>query len=88
MVYMLADIRDKLVKSIDISLNVNEVSDELIESFERYTVNTNGKILKFRIHDPESNMKLNLFSRNKHVELSDEFIDYLKNNPKFEFRLA
>ena len=88
MVYMLADVRDKLVKSIDISLNINQVSDELINSFEPYTVNESGKVLKFRIHDPESNMKLNLFSRNKQVQLSDEFINYLKNNPGFEFRLA
>jgi len=87
-VYMLADVRDKLVKSVDISLNVDAISDDLIKSFERFTVNANGKVLKFRLHDPESNMKLNLFSRNKHVELSDEFINYLKNNPKFEFRLA
>lgn len=88
MVYMLADVRDKLVKSIDISLNINQVSDELINSFEPYTVNESGKVLKFHIHDPESNMKLNLFSRNKQVQLSDEFINYLKNNPGFEFRLA
>jgi DNA polymerase-3 subunit alpha len=88
MVYMLADVRDKLVKSVDISMDIKEVSDELIESFERYTVNSNGKILKFKINDPESNLQLNLFSRNKHVQLSDEFITYLVDNPRFEFRLA
>jgi len=88
MVYMLADVRDKLVKSIDIFLDINQVSDALINSFEPYTVNESGKVLKFRIHDPESNMKLNLFSRNKQVQLSDDFINYLKNNPGFEFRLA
>ena len=85
---MLADVRDKLVKSVDISMDINEVSDELIESLERYTVNANGKILKFRINDPESNLQLNLFSRNKHVQLTDEFVTYLKDNPRFEFRLA
>ena len=88
MVYMLADVRDKLVKSVDILLDINQVSDELINSFEPYTVNESGKLLKFRIHDPESNMNLNLFSRNKQVQLSDDFINYLKNNPGFEFRLA
>jgi len=88
MVYMLADVREKLVKSVDISLNINQISDELIESFERHAVNESGKILKFRIHDPESNMKLNLFSRNRQVQLNDEFINYLKDNPGFDFRLA
>ena len=88
MVYMLADVRDKLVKSIDIFLDINQVSNALINSFEPYTVNESGKVLKFRIHDPESNMKLNLFSRNKQVQLTDEFINYLQNSPGFEFRLA
>jgi len=87
-VYMLADIREKLVKSVDVSLDINQVSGELIESFERYTVNESGKILKFRIYDPESNMKLNLFSRNRQVQLTDEFINFLKDNPGFEFRLG
>ncbi len=87
-VHMLADVREKLVKSIDVSLNINQVSSELIDSFERYTVNESGKVLKFKIHDPETNMKLNLFSRNKQVLLSDEFINFLQDNPSFEFRLA
>ena len=88
MVHMLADVREKLVKSVNISLDINQVSGELIESFERYTVNESGKVLKFMIHDPETSMKLNLFSRNKQVMLNDEFINFLKDNPGFEFRLA
>lgn len=88
MIYMLADIREKLVKSVDVTLNINQVSNELIETFERYTVNDSGKILKFRIHDPENNMKLNLFSRNKQVVLTDDFVNFLQSKQGFEFRLA
>ena len=88
MVHMLADVRDKLVRSVDISVEINQVSRELIETFERYTVNENGKILKFRIHDPETNTKVNLFSRKKHVVLTDEFMDYLQNSTGFDFILA
>jgi DNA polymerase-3 subunit alpha len=88
MVYMLADVRDKLVKSVNISLDINRLSDELIDSLEQFTVSDGGKILKFHIHDPESNIKLNLFSRNKQVELTDEFINYLQDGPGFEFSLA
>jgi DNA polymerase III subunit alpha len=88
MVYMLADVRDKLVKSVDISLDINHISKELIESIEAHTVNDNGKMLKFQIHDPETSMNLNLFSRNRQVVLTDEFINFLKDNPIFEFRLT
>ena len=85
---MLADVREKLVRSLDISLDINHISNEIIESFDRYTVDENGKILRFRIHDPETSTMVNLFSRNKHVALTDEFIDYLQNSTGFEFRFA
>ena len=88
MVHMLADVREKLVRSLDISVEINQVSRELIETFERYTVNENGKILKFRVHDPETNTKVNLFSRKRHVVLTDEFMDYLQNSTGFDFILA
>ena len=82
---MLADVREKLVRSVDLSVNINQLTNELIEELERYTVNENGKILKFHVNDPESNIKVNLFSRKKHVILTDEFMDYLDNNSGFEF---
>jgi len=88
MIYMLADVREKLVKSVNISLDISRISQELMDEFEQYTVNESGKILKFSIHDPESQMKLNLFSRKKHVELNDAFVDYLQNSSGFEFSLA
>ena len=47
-----------------------------------------GKILKFQVYDPESNVNVNLFSRNRQVMLTDDFINYLKDNPEFEFRFA
>ena len=85
---MLADVREKLVKSVNISLDVSRISSELMDAFEQYTVPEHGKILKFNIHDPESQMNLRLFSRKKHVELTDEFVDYLQNSSEFEFSLA
>jgi DNA polymerase-3 subunit alpha len=88
MIYMLADVRDKLVRSVDLSMDVNRITHELIEQIDRYTVQENGKVLKFQVHDPESQMKVRLFSRKKQVELSDEFLDYLKGNPEFEFRFG
>jgi DNA polymerase-3 subunit alpha len=88
MVYMLADVREKMVKSVDVSLNISQLNADLIDSLEAHTVKEGGKILKFNIHDPENQLQLNLFSRNKQVQLTDEFINYLQDNPGFEFRLA
>jgi DNA polymerase-3 subunit alpha len=87
-VYMLADIREKLVKSVNISVNISKITSAFIDEIEHYTITENGKLLKFSITDPESNLKLNLFSRKKHVRITDEFIDYLQNNTALEFSLT
>lgn len=88
MVYMLADVREKLVRSVDLMMDINRISRGLIEEIEKYTVSENGKVLKFRIHDPDSQMKVNLFSRKKQVALTDDFMDFLQENAEFEFRLT
>ncbi len=88
MIYMLSDVREKLVKSVDLFIDINRIRPGLMEELESFTVNEGGKVLKFRIHDPESQMKLNLFSRKKMVLLSDEFLSYLKEGRDFDFRLA
>lgn len=88
MIYMLADVRDKLVKSVDLILDINKIKPELMDELERFTVQDNGKVLKFQIQDPETKMMLKLFSRKKQVLLDDEFMKYLKEARDFDFRLA
>ncbi len=88
MVYMLADVREKLVRSVNLSLDIDQISSELIETLERFTVNEKGKILKFQIKDPDSNTSVSLFSRKKHVVLTDDFMQFLQKNAGFEFSLA
>ena len=88
MIYMLSDIREKLVKSVNLIMDINRIRPELMDELERFTVQDSGKILKFQLHDPESQMKLKLFSRKKQVLLTDEFMNYLKEGRDFDFRLA
>ncbi|HER10173.1 MAG TPA: DNA polymerase III subunit alpha [Bacteroides sp.] len=88
MVHMLADVREKLVRSVDITLDIQQITRDLIDQLERYTVHENGKNLKLHIFDPQTGLNVNLFSRNKQVDLSDDFMDYLKNQSGFEFRLS
>ena len=88
MIYMLSDIREKLVKSVYLIMDINRIRPEFMDELERFTVHDSGKILKFQLHDPESQMKLKLFSRKKQVLLTDEFMNYLKEGRDFDFRLA
>jgi DNA polymerase-3 subunit alpha len=88
MVHMLADVRDKLVRSVSLDIDINRISETLISEIDRFTVKENGKALKFHVHDPESQLNVRLFSRNKQVALTDEFIHYLQGNTDLSFRFT
>jgi hypothetical protein len=64
------------------------VDEDLINELEQYTVQSQGKVLKINITDPETNLRVNLFSRNRQVELSETFFEYLNNRPEIEFKLV
>jgi DNA polymerase III subunit alpha len=87
-VHMLADVREKLVRSVNISLNINEISPGLIDEIEGFTGGETGKMLRFRIRDPESGTEVKLFSRSKKVDLTDEFVKYLQTKAGFEFSFS
>ena len=85
---LLADVRDKLVQSVNLVIDLQHINGELIDRLEGYTVGEKGKTLKLQIRDQESNMKVDLFARKKQVLLNDEFITFLREEENLEFKLA
>jgi len=84
----LSEVKEKMVKAVDLNIPLKVINEELIDELEKYTVSSKGKVLKINISDEESNMKVDLFSRNKQVELSEDFFTFLKNVPDLEFKLV
>jgi DNA polymerase-3 subunit alpha len=84
----LSDVKEKMVRAISLDLPLSAINEKLISDLEKYTVPSNGKILKLNIIDEESQTKVNLFSRNKQVEISDALIEFLNQAPEIEFRLV
>ena len=87
-IHMLADVRETMVKSVNLVVDILNINPELVNQLDRFTVTEKGKTLKIQVQDRESNMKVDLFSRKKQVVLSDEFITFLKGEDKLEFSLA
>jgi DNA polymerase-3 subunit alpha len=85
---LLSEVREKTVKAVDLSIPLSAVNEDLINELEQHTVHSRGKTLKINITDPETNLRVNLFSRNRQVDLTEEFIEYLNSVPEIEFRLV
>ena len=87
-IYLLSNARDELVKNIQLRIPLDELSEKLIEKLKLFTVNGKGNInLKVLLVDPSENISVDMFSRSKHIALSDDFIDFLFQNPEIEFKL-
>jgi DNA polymerase-3 subunit alpha len=84
----MSEVKEKMVKAINLDVSLSSINEKLIDDLDRFTVTSNGKVLKFNIIDEESNTKVNMFSRNKQVELTDEFINFLNKTPEFDFKLV
>lgn len=87
-VTMLDDVRDKMVKAVKLNIDIGRLNEKFLQELEKFTVHSEGKILKLTVSDEESNISVNLFSRNKQVDLSEEFIGFLQGLQDVEFKLV
>jgi len=85
---MLQQVREDMVKSILLKMPLDSVSEELIDDLSQYSTSDNGGVmLKFTIIDTNDNIGIEMFSRNQRVSITEEFINYLKNNTEIEYKV-
>jgi DNA polymerase-3 subunit alpha len=77
---LLSEMRDKLTKSVTVSLDINAVNDQVIASLLQMVDTNNQKypsrscLLKFKINDGEESMFVNLASKSHKVNPSDDLM--------------
>ena len=81
---LLSEVRDELIKEVYLKVPLNNVSEELIDGIKRFVKKPSksnpGKHLKFKIVDDETNIKIDFFSRNQFIDISDEFFTFVEEN--------
>ncbi|MBN1413670.1 MAG: DNA polymerase III subunit alpha [Bacteroidales bacterium] len=87
-IFMLSSARDELITSIQLKIPLDELTEKLLEKMKFFTLNNKGSInMKVLLVDTTENIAVDMFSRSKHIELSDDFIEFLFQNPEIEFKL-
>jgi DNA polymerase-3 subunit alpha len=82
------EIREKYFKSITVKIPLSALTGEIIGDLERMTANNKGKsLLRFDVYDIETNMMVNLFSRNTRIEITDELLDYFEKHDDLAFKI-
>jgi len=83
-IYLLAEAREELIKSVQLKIPVSDITPEFIEKLDRVS-SAKGKVnFKIHIFDPEEKFSVNLFSRKRTIKLSDKFLGFVNNEPRIE----
>lgn len=78
---LLANVREELVKNLSLKMEASEITESIVEKIHEQATKSKGKAhLSFQIFDASENMKIEMFSRNTMVEVSNEFIDFLEKH--------
>ena len=85
---LLPEIKDKIVKSITISFNVLDFTQDIYEEITEYIESHPGNSkIEFCIKDTEHEFALELTSRSHNITVEQSFIDYIKSNENIEYKL-
>jgi DNA polymerase-3 subunit alpha len=85
---LMDEIREKYFKSITVKIPLSALTGEIISELEKLTADRKGKsLLRFDIYDIETNMMVNLFSRNTRIEITDELLAFIENQDDLAFKI-
>ncbi len=85
---MLADVREDMIKSLILTIPLKRIDDQIINDIEKFADQKKGSArLKIMVHDREENLYIEMFSRTKRINLSDDLIKFLEEEPEIDFKL-
>ena len=85
---LLQEVRKNLIKSITVHMPLKALTSEMISEFEKMTAQNKGSVLlKFNIRDAETNISLQMFSRNTRIEINNEVIGFFEEHDNLAFKI-
>lgn len=87
-IQLLPDVKEKIVKSITISFDVMNMTNDIFEYLTDYAERHKGSSkLQFCIKDMENEFSLELVSKSHQITVEQELIDYIKSIPNIDYKL-
>ena len=87
-IHLLSEVREELAKSINLKVPLADVDEEFIESLKQFSNQQGQALLRLDIIDASENVSVQMFSRRKRVDLSDELFNYLNRKSTVQFTLS
>jgi DNA polymerase-3 subunit alpha len=75
-------------ENLMLEIQINKLEEKTLEELENVLTNNNGKtMLRFNFVDPETDTRVQMFSRTKSVMLTQELKSYLQNQTEIYFSI-
>jgi DNA polymerase-3 subunit alpha len=85
---MLANVREEMISSLLVTVPLSSLDEQMINEIDKYADQKKGSArLRFMVHDVEENIYIEMFSRTKRVQIDDQLIHYLEEQPELDFKL-
>lgn len=85
---LLSSVKDELVKSVTIKVNMEAVNKTMISDLLELTKENKGESeLRFLLYDQEDKISLSMFSRTIRIRLNNELISFLDDYPGIEYKV-
>jgi DNA polymerase-3 subunit alpha len=83
---LLSEIRDDLIHTISIRIPLKMITPEFIDKIDQLSGSGKGHVkLKIYVYNAADKIGIEMFSRNRKISLTDQFIHFLEENPDIEF---
>ncbi len=85
---LMPEIKDEMIKGITISFDIMSLTNEIYDTLTDYIERHPGKsTVSFKIKDLEHEFTLELISKNKEIEVTEELLEYLRSLESIEYKL-
>ena len=85
---LLGDVRDKMTKKIELSINLNDLSEDFIKKLSELIKSHPGNcVLQFNIRDAAEELNIELSSPRARVNLDEQLIQFIEKEPKIKYSL-
>ncbi len=85
---LLHEAKDKMIRSVDLKIQLDKLSNELISEIELKAQEFKGsKPLKFVVFEPVSKIWIRMFSRSYKIDVNKDFVEFLDKHPDIEYKI-
>ena len=85
---LLSDVREKMTKKIELSINMSDLSDDFINQLSTLIKSHPGNCsLQFKIRDAAEELQVELSSPRARISLDEQIIQFIEKEPKIKYSL-